>query len=159
MKPFSFLLASSLLLASCQSKPSSTEAAPDPAPANPVQPPADSVSPSGIVTTPSGLRYRVLASGPAEGRSPFRTDFVTVHYHGTLTDGTVFDSSIDRGTPASFGVGQVIPGWTEALQCMKPGDKWMLFIPSRLAYGPRAVGGKIPPNSDLIFEVELLQIL
>ena len=82
-----------------------------------------------------------------------------VHYRGTLTDGTVFDSSIDRGVPATFGVGQVIAGWTEALKLMKPGDKWMLYIPSRLAYGSQAVGGKIPPNSDLIFEVELLQII
>lgn len=82
-----------------------------------------------------------------------------VHYRGTLTDGTVFDSSYDRGTPASFGVGQVIPGWTEALKLMKPGDKWMLHIPANLAYGSRAVGGKIPPNSDLIFQVELLQVV
>ena len=82
-----------------------------------------------------------------------------VHYRGTLTDGTVFDSSIDRGVPATFGVGQVIAGWTEALKLMKPGDKWMLYIPSRLAYGSQAVGGKIPPSSDLIFEVELLQII
>lgn len=112
----------------------------------------------GEVTTASGLRYQVLSSGPAGGRSPTRLDTVKVHYRGTLTDGTVFDSSIDRGTPATFGVGQVIPGWTEALQLMKPGDKWMLYIPSHLAYGNRAVGGKIPPNSDLIFEVQLLEI-
>ena len=81
-----------------------------------------------------------------------------VHYRGTLTNGTVFDSSIERGTPAVFGVGQVIPGWTEALQLMKPGDKWTLFIPSRLAYGSRAVGDKIPANSTLIFYVELLDV-
>jgi FKBP-type peptidyl-prolyl cis-trans isomerase FklB len=111
------------------------------------------------VTTASGLRYQVLASGPAHGRSPTLADSVTVHYRGTLTDGTVFDSSYDRGEPATFGVGQVIPGWTEALQLMKPGDKWMLHIPSHLAYGSRAVGGKIPPNSDLIFQVELLQVV
>lgn len=109
------------------------------------------------MTTASGLSYRVLASGPADGRSPVRSDSVTVHYRGTLVDGTVFDSSYDRGEPATFGVSQVIPGWTEALQLMKPGDKWLLHIPFRLAYGGRAVG-KIPPFSDLIFEVELLQI-
>jgi FKBP-type peptidyl-prolyl cis-trans isomerase FklB len=114
---------------------------------------------SGKFTTTSGLQYRVLSSGPAGGRSPTYFDSVLVHYRGTLTDGTVFDSSIDRGVPASFGVGQVIAGWTEALKLMKPGDKWMLYIPSRLAYGRQAIGGKIPPNSDLIFEVELLQII
>lgn len=111
-----------------------------------------------MITTPSGLRYQVLASGPAGGRSPTINDTVTVHYRGTLTNGTVFDSSYDRGAPTSFGVGQVIPGWTEALQLMKPGDKWLLRIPSRLAYGAQAMGDKIPPYSDLIFQVELLQI-
>ncbi len=125
-----------------------------PAPALPATP--DS---SGRVTTASGLQYQVLASGPAGGRSPTYFDSVMVHYRGTLTDGTVFDSSIDRGMPATFGVGEVIPGWTEALRLMKPGDKWMLYIPARLAYGNRAVGSKIQPNSDLIFQVELIQIL
>ncbi|MCA1964947.1 MAG: FKBP-type peptidyl-prolyl cis-trans isomerase, partial [Prosthecobacter sp.] len=115
--------------------------------------------PSGVVTTASGLRYRVLESGPADGRQPSMFDTVIVHYHGTLTDGTVFDSSYERGQPASFGVSQVIPGWTEALRLMRPGDKWMLHIPAHLAYGSRAVGGKIPPNSDLIFKVELLQVV
>jgi FKBP-type peptidyl-prolyl cis-trans isomerase FklB len=114
---------------------------------------------AGVVTTASGLRYRVLASGPASGRSPTLSDTVMVHYHGSLTDGTVFDSSLQRGQPATFGVGQVIPGWTEALQLMKPGDKWLISIPSQLAYGSRAVGAKIPPNSDLIFQVELLSVL
>ncbi|MDB6140589.1 MAG: peptidylprolyl isomerase FKBP-type [Verrucomicrobiaceae bacterium] len=112
----------------------------------------------GVVTTASGLQYQVLSSGPATGRSPLRSETVKVHYRGTLTDGTVFDSSIERGLPAVFGVGQVIPGWTEALQLMKPGDKWMLFIPARLAYGERAMGDKIPPNSTLIFLVELLDV-
>lgn len=120
--------------------------------------PASTTDASGVTTTPSGLRYRVLASGPADGKSPSFFDSVMVHYRGTLTNGTVFDSSYERGSPATFGVGQVIPGWTEALKLMKPGDKWMLHIPSRLAYGGRAVGDKIPPNSDLIFQVELLQV-
>jgi FKBP-type peptidyl-prolyl cis-trans isomerase FklB len=111
------------------------------------------------MTTASGLQYQVLASGPAGGRSPTHFNSVIVHYRGTLTDGTVFDSSYDRGQPATFGVGEVIPGWTEALKLMKTGDKWMLYIPSHLAYGNRAVGGKIPPNSDLIFQVELLQVV
>lgn len=114
---------------------------------------------SGKVTTSSGLQYQVLASGPNYGRPAGYSDTVMVHYRGTLTDGTVFDSSIERGQPATFGVSQVIPGWTEALQLMRPGDKWMLYIPSRLAYGNQAVGGKIPPNSDLIFQVELLQVV
>src|SRR6187401_661253 len=134
-----------LLLAGCQSAPdSASPSAPDS---------------SGKVTTASGLQYRVLSSGPADGRSPTRNDSVVVHYRGTLTNGTVFDSSIERGEPATFGVGQVIPGWTEALQLMKPGDKWLLHIPARLAYGNRAMGDQIPANSDLTFEVELLQIV
>lgn len=112
----------------------------------------------GEVTTRSGLRYKVLKSGPADGRSPAIDDAVTVDYRGTLTNGTVFDSSIERGMPAQFRVNQVIPGWTEALQLMKPGDKWMLYIPARLAYGSQAVGDKIPGNSDLIFQVELLRV-
>ena len=119
----------------------------------------DMSSNASVVTTASGLRYRVLASGPAGGQSPGIHNSVTVHYHGTLTNGVVFDSSLERGQPASFGVGQVIAGWTEALQLMKPGDKWLIYIPSQLAYGSRAVGGKIPANSDLIFQVELISIL
>jgi len=110
----------------------------------------------GVITLESGLQYEVLASG--EGESPEKADRVKVHYHGTLIDGTVFDSSVERGSPATFGVGQVIKGWTEALQLMKTGDKWKLFIPSDLAYGPRGAGGKIGPNAALIFEVELLSI-
>lgn len=120
------------------------------------QPAPDS---SGKVTLPSGLQYRVLASGPAGGRSPTYNDSVQVHYRGTLDDGTVFDSSYDRGEPTIFGVGQVIPGWTQALQLMKPGDKWMLHIPSNIAYGSRGAGAKIPPNTDLNFQVELLRII
>ena len=110
----------------------------------------------GVVTLPSGLQYRVLASG--EGESPTTTDSVLAHYHGTLTDGTVFDSSVDRGEPATFGISQVIAGWTEALQLMKVGDKWRLFIPPSLAYGEASPTPAIPPNSALIFDVELLEI-
>jgi FKBP-type peptidyl-prolyl cis-trans isomerase FklB len=112
-----------------------------------------------VSTTASGLQYQVLRSGPADGRSPTLSDSVSVHYRGTLTSGAVFDSSYDRGIPATFGVGEVIPGWTEALQLMKPGDKWLLYIPSHLAYGPRGMGDKIPPDSDLVFQVELLKVL
>jgi FKBP-type peptidyl-prolyl cis-trans isomerase FklB len=109
----------------------------------------------GVKSTASGLQYQVIKSGA--GKSPKATDTVKVHYHGTLLDGTVFDSSVERKEPVTFGLSEVIPGWTEALQLMKEGDKWKLFIPSKLAYGARAAG-KIGPNSTLIFEVELLAI-
>jgi len=111
----------------------------------------------GVVTLASGLQYKVVTEGT--GTLPAATDKVTVHYHGTLTDGTVFDSSVDRGQPSSFPVTGVIAGWVEALQLMKTGSKWMLYIPSELAYGanPRP-GGVIKPNMALIFEVELISI-
>jgi len=168
MKSLFLSLSSVLLLAvtGCQTKPVKKAAVPaptvpsSPAPTSPVAsaPAQPSVDSSGLVTTASGLQYRVLASGPADGRSPTYFDSVTVHYRGTLKDGTVFDSSIERGAPATFGVGQVIPGWTEALKLMKPGDQWMLYVPAHLAYGNRAVGDKIPANSDLIFQVALIQV-
>lgn len=111
----------------------------------------------GVKTTASGLQYKVTKAGT--GASPKPSDEVKVHYHGTLIDGTVFDSSVERGEPISFPVTGVIPGWVEALQMMKVGDKWTLYIPSKLAYGERgAPGGKIGPNSALIFDVELLGI-
>jgi FKBP-type peptidyl-prolyl cis-trans isomerase FklB len=110
----------------------------------------------GVITTESGLQYEVLTEG--KGEKPTAADQVTVHYQGMLTDGTVFDSSVDRGEPAKFGVTQVIPGWVEALQLMSVGDKWKLTIPSNLAYGEKGAGGMIGPNQTLIFEVELLGI-
>ena len=112
----------------------------------------------GVKTTASGLQYKVIKSGDGKGKTPKSTDSVKVHYHGTLIDGTVFDSSVDRGEPATFGVDQVIPGWTEVLQLMKEGDKWQVYIPSKLAYGPRSMGPQIGPNSALIFDVELLSV-
>ncbi len=112
---------------------------------------------AGVVTLPSGLQYEVLAEG--KGRRPSATDRVQCHYHGTLIDGTVFDSSVQRGTPAVFGVNQVIPGWVEALQLMPEGSRWKLYIPSELAYGKRGAGGSIAPNSALVFEVELIKII
>ena len=110
-----------------------------------------------VKTTPSGLQYEVLTAGT--GEQPTAQDQVEVHYTGTLIDGTVFDSSVERGVPATFGVTQVIPGWVEALQLMKAGSKWRLFIPSQLAYGPQGAGGMIGPNSTLIFDVELLKVI
>ena len=110
----------------------------------------------GVITTESGLQYEVMTAG--SGAKPTADDQVTVHYHGMLTDGTVFDSSVDRGEPAQFGVTQVIPGWVEALQLMSVGDKWKLTIPSNLAYGDRGAGGLIGPNATLVFEVELIGI-
>lgn len=113
-------------------------------------------SKQGVVTLPSGLQYKIIKEGT--GKKPTATDTVSVNYRGTLIDGTEFDSSYSRGTPATFKVNGVIPGWTEALQLMPVGSKWELFIPPNLAYGERQAGPKIGPNSTLLFEVELLSI-
>jgi len=110
----------------------------------------------GVTTLPSGLQYEVLTAG--EGAKPSAEDHVRTHYHGTLIDGTVFDSSYQRGQPAEFPVGGVIAGWTEALQLMPAGSKWRLYVPSELAYGAQGVGS-IPPHSVLVFDVELLDVL
>lgn len=112
---------------------------------------------AGVVTLPSGLQYQVLQKG--EGPKPTASDKVKCHYHGTLINGTVFDSSVQRGEPAVFGVSQVIPGWVEALQLMPVGSKWRLFIPSDLAYGEHGACEAIEPNSALVFDVELLDIV
>lgn len=111
----------------------------------------------GVVTTDSGLQYEVIVEG--DGPKPVPTDNVNVHYHGTLVDGTVFDSSVERGEPITFGVQQVIKGWTEALQLMPVGSKWKLFIPSELAYGETGAGADIGPGATLVFDVELLGIV
>lgn len=117
---------------------------------------AENKEKDGVQVTESGLQYIVLEKG--EGDSPKATDTVTVHYEGTLIDGSVFDSSIQRGQPTQFGVSQVIPGWVEGLQLMKPGSKFKFFIPQELAYGPQGSGGTIPPYSALVFDVELISI-
>lgn len=111
----------------------------------------------GVKTTETGLQYEVIEEG--NGATPKAGDDVTVHYTGKLIDGTVFDSSVERGAPATFGVTQVIPGWVEALQMMKEGAKWRLFIPSNLAYGPNGAGNVIGPKATLIFDVELIKVI
>jgi len=112
----------------------------------------------GVVTTASGLQYHIINPGDPDARHAGPTDKVSCHYEGWLLDGTMFDSSLQRGMPAEFGVDQVIPGWTEALQLMNEGAKWHLVIPSELAYGEQGAGGVIPPHSALIFDVELLKV-
>jgi len=112
----------------------------------------------GIVVTASGLQYQVVKEGPADGKKPAASDQVKVNYSGALTDGTVFDASASHGGPATFGVGQVIKGWTEALQLMKPGDSLKLYIPAELAYGEQAPP-QIGPNQILVFDVELVEVL
>ena len=109
-----------------------------------------------VTTTDSGLQYEVLETG--DGEKPGLQSTVVTHYHGTLLDGTVFDSSVDRGDPAEFGVNQVIPGWTEALQMMSVGDKWRIACPPKLAYGEQGAGDSIPPNTALVFEIHLIGI-
>ena len=110
----------------------------------------------GVTTLPSGLQYEIITEG--SGQKPLASNKVTCHYHGILIDGTVFDSSVKRGQPATFPLNMVIKGWTEALQLMSVGSKWRLFLPPQLAYGDRQTGAHIGPNSTLIFEVELLEI-
>ena len=110
-----------------------------------------------VKTTASGLQYEIIKEG--KGQTPAASDRVKVHYHGTLINGNVFDSSVNRGEPATFGVTQVIQGWVEALQLMPVGSKWKLYIPSELAYGAQGAGQSIAPHTTLIFEVELLDIV
>ncbi len=117
---------------------------------------AENAKREGVVVLESGLQYEVLTAGA--GARPSREDSVRTHYHGTLIDGSVFDSSYERGEPAEFPVGGVIAGWTEALQLMNAGSKWRLYVPSELAYGAQGVGS-IPPHSTLVFDVELLEVL
>lgn len=118
---------------------------------------AENAKRENVVSLPSGLQYEIMVTGT--GAKPGASDSVKCHYHGTLIDGTVFDSSVQRGQPATFGVSQVISGWVEALQLMPVGSKWKLFIPSDLAYGQQGAGQHIGPNTSLIFEVELLDIV
>ena len=111
----------------------------------------------GVQSLPSGVQYKIIQSGPAGGESPDSNDLVRVDYEGTLTDGTVFDSSFQRGTPAVFTLDQVVSGWTEVLQHMKPGDEWIVYLPPEKGYGEQGQG-PIPPNSVLVFRLKLLEI-
>lgn len=117
---------------------------------------AENKTKEGVITTPSGLQYKVITMGT--GEKPIATDKVNVHYHGTTIDGVVFDSSVQRGEPISFPLNQVIPGWTEGVQLMPVGSKFIFYIPSDLAYGDRGAGQQIKPGATLIFEVELIAI-
>ncbi|HEY2710217.1 MAG TPA: FKBP-type peptidyl-prolyl cis-trans isomerase [Caulobacteraceae bacterium] len=114
---------------------------------------------AGVITLPSGLQYKVLRAGAPGGASPTPSQQVTVNYEGSLLNGQVFDSTYKRGEPATFQVGGLIPAWTEALQKMKPGDQWMLYVPPKLGYGEKGAGGVIPPNAALVFKIELIAIL
>lgn len=118
----------------------------------------ENASKEGVTTLASGLQYEIISSGDASGTKPSLTSQVTTHYTGQLIDGKVFDSSVQRGQPATFPVNGVIPGWTEALQLMVPGDKWKLYIPYNLAYGERGAGADIPPFAALIFDIELITV-
>ena len=151
----SVALAAAICLVGCSKPAEST--ADKPADKAPAAAPSDSSQKSEMKTTPSGLKYQVLKQGTGTV-SPKATDTVKVHYHGTLLNGTVFDSSVVRGEPISFPLNQVIAGWTEGLQLMKVGDKFKFEIPPNLAYGPASPSPAIPPNSTLVFEVELLGI-
>ncbi len=113
---------------------------------------------AGVQTLPSGLQYKVVQSGPSGAASPDRNDLVRVDYEGALTDGSVFDSSFSRGQPYVTTAEQVVPGWTEALQRMKVGDEWMLYVPPELGYGEQSQGADIPPNSVLVFRIKLLDV-
>lgn len=119
---------------------------------------AQNASVEGVKTLPSGVQYKVVREGPPGGPSPKPSDEVKIHYEGKLIDGTVFDSSYERGVPSSFVLGNLIPGWVEALQLMKPGDEWMVYIPPEQGYGP-GDRGAIPSNSALIFRIELFDVL
>jgi len=154
---FYLTLAAALCLAGCsKNEPSAGPTTPAGSPPSPA-PVSGKGQTNETITTASGLKYQVLKKGTG-AVSPKATDTVRVHYHGTLLDGTVFDSSVERGQPISFPLNGVIPGWTEGLQLMKVGDKFKFEIPPNLAYGPNSPSPKIPPNSTLVFEVELLGI-
>jgi len=149
-RSFVLALAAALALAACHRAP---PAAPDAGKAFLAQ----NAHASGVHVTASGLQYRILRSGPASGLRPKPADEVKVNYEGKLLDGTVFDSSYQRGTPVVMTVRELVPGWVEALQLMRPGDEWLLYVPPSLGYGDKSAG-PIPPNSVLVFKLELIDI-
>jgi FKBP-type peptidyl-prolyl cis-trans isomerase len=149
--------AAALFLVGCSKDASHTDAKSDGIAPTAASASAGTNQATGMTTTASGLKYQVMKQGTG-AVSPKATDTVKVHYHGTLLNGTIFDSSVQRGEPISFALNQVIPGWTEGLQLMKVGDKFKFEIPGNLAYGPASPTPAIPPNSTLVFEVELLGI-
>ncbi|CAN7510035.1 FKBP-type peptidyl-prolyl cis-trans isomerase [Phenylobacterium sp. LjRoot219] len=120
---------------------------------------AQNAKQAGVQTLPSGLQYKVVRSGPADGIKPRLGDEVKVHYEGKLIDGTVFDSSYERGQPAAMPLNGLIKGWQEALQLMRPGDEWILYVPPNLGYGAEGAGGTIPPGAALVFRIELIGVL
>lgn len=120
---------------------------------------AENAKQPGVVVLPDGLQYKIVRSGPATGQHPHRNDEVKVNYEGKLIDGKVFDSSYERGQPAAMKLADLVPGWVEALQLMRPGDEWILYVPPALGYGEQGGGDVIPPNAALIFRIELIDFL
>ena len=145
--------AAALALAGCQEKPLPDQSSKSEAFM------AENAKQAGVQTLPSGLQYKIVRSGAASGLRPQLGDEVKVNYEGKLIDGTVFDSSYERGVPAAMPLKGLIPGWLEALPLMRPGDEWILYVPPNLGYGEEGAGGKIPPGAALIFRIELLGVL
>jgi len=150
VRSFALMLATALVLTACHRSPQS---APDAGKAFLAQ----NAHADGVHVTPSGLQYRILRSGPATGIRPKPADEVKVNYEGKLLDGEVFDSSYQRGVPVVMTVRDLVPGWIEALQLMRPGDEWLLYVPPSLGYGDKGAG-PIPPNSVLVFKLELIDV-
>lgn len=148
------ILTAALALAACQPKPAAKDMA-----AESKAYMAKVVGEEGVRTLPSGLAFKIVREGPAEGLRPALTDEVKVHYEGKLPDGRVFDSSYERGSPAAMPLRGLIPAWQEALQLMRPGDEWILYVPPELGYGAEGAGGEIPPNAALVFRIELIDVL
>jgi len=156
------ILAAALALAACTPKAKKAEgpAAPQVQSEQSKAFMANAVKEPGVKVTASGLAYKIVRSGPATGLKPQLNDEVKVHYEGKLENGTVFDSSYERGQPAAMPLKGLVPGWQEALQMMRPGDEWILYVPSNLGYGEEgAGGGQIPPGAPLIFRIELIDVL
>jgi peptidylprolyl isomerase/FKBP-type peptidyl-prolyl cis-trans isomerase FklB len=158
IRRFAFLAIAALALAACQPKPAAEPGKPGEASAESKAFMTKAIKDEGLTALPSGLAYKVVRSGAATGLKPQLTDEVKVHYEGKLPDGQVFDSSYERGAPAAMPLRGLIPGWQEALQLMRPGDEWILYVPSNLGYGDQGAG-QIPPGAPLIFRIELIDVL